>query len=49
MMKRFRNSNEFSQRQLAYIGLQHGITMGALEGNEGVQCNAAWKEAFGLN
>lgn len=49
MMQRFRKSNQFSQRQIAYIGLQHGITMGTLEGSDGVQCNEAWKKSFGLN
>ncbi|MEO0485777.1 MAG: hypothetical protein AAF092_07685 [Pseudomonadota bacterium] len=48
MMQGLRSSGDFSDRELAFVGVQHGVTFGFLEQSSQFECNAAWRQEFGM-
>ena len=48
MMQSIASSGEFSDRQIAFVGVQHGVTFGFLEERSDLTCNEGWRQEFGL-
>ena len=48
MMRAARITGAFSDRQLAFIAVQHGVALGLLESAGIISCTAQWRGHFGL-